>query len=238
MNATNTWLAFDSITGTLATGSYTTGDIFSMYSDGTTLHYQQNGIVIATSTIDLTNPYNAHIGCGVSVPSAPLVVSNVRYYPTGKCCTGGLVVGGVGLIFWADQTQSTINGVLSDIYNYQNIIKNVAVTITNNGVPGVCTLTLPTTGSYIIEISGWRCGSGNGQARVVADRGGTIVYDRKRIQSYQDCSIFTSRFMWNGFQAGDVLTLYKNHNTTGGFTPSIDISSQDDEWGYVAIYSV
>jgi hypothetical protein len=81
-NGVNIYDAFDSITGILATGSYIAGDIFSLYSDGTLIHLQQNGIVLATSPVDLTGAYRAQMGTGGV--SSPFTLTNVRYYPTGK----------------------------------------------------------------------------------------------------------------------------------------------------------
>jgi hypothetical protein len=73
--------AFDSTTGILTTGTYTAGDVFSLYSNGSFMSYQINGAVVATSALILSNPYRAVIGGNVTTP---YTFTNVRYYPTGQ----------------------------------------------------------------------------------------------------------------------------------------------------------
>jgi hypothetical protein len=140
----------------------------------------------------------------------------------------------MSLVFWADQTNTVTNNALSVINRYSNVVTN-ALTITNNGAANAA-LTLPYPGTYMIEIHGWRCGQGSGATRVVATRGGSTVYDRRRFGAYADCSIFTAKYIWNGFLTGDVLTLYKNQNSSGAITPSISNSTVEDAWGPVIIY--
>jgi hypothetical protein len=83
----NSYTAISSASGVLATGSFTPGDIFSLYADGTSIYYQINGVVVATEILNTTPTYRS-----VSASSFALqyyVLTNVRYYPTGKCCSGG-----------------------------------------------------------------------------------------------------------------------------------------------------
>lgn len=145
--------------------------------------------------------------------------------------------GGMTLVFWADQAQSTTMGVTSNIYDYRNIVVNNGITITNNGVPGSARLTLSQSGTYLIDVTGWMCGPGTGVVRVVGTRGGATIYDRTRGWA-EACYVNRAQFLWDGWQAGDVIELFKNQNNSGAVTPSISISAQQDEVGFVAIYKV
>lgn len=152
--------------------------------------------------------------------------------PTGASSTGALT-----LIFWADQTNTNANGSLAIVDRYSNVILNNGITINNNGTSNA-SLTLPSTGSYLIDVNGWICGSGTGVSRVVATRGGSnVVYDRTRGWDV-GCAVGNAKYFWNGFQSNDVLQIYKNVNNTGTFTSSISNSATQDGWGQIAIYSI
>ena len=144
------------------------------------------------------------------------------------------------LLFWADQCTATATS-LSAIATYGSVFINKLA------LPGGpvdtyvgTTLTLPYTGAYLIEISGWRCGAGTGQAKVVGTRDGTTVYQRIRGVAQADCCIWIAQFYWNLFRAGDVVTLYKSDNYGGtaiGTTTSQN-SASDDARGPVKIWFI
>jgi hypothetical protein len=83
----NNYSAVSGVSGVLATGTYTAGDIFSLYADGTDVYYQINGVVVATDPLDTTVTYQAAAVSGTT--NQNFIFTNVRYYPTGKCCSGG-----------------------------------------------------------------------------------------------------------------------------------------------------
>ena len=141
---------------------------------------------------------------------------------------------GMNLIFWADQTNTSANGTLAVVSQYSNVIINNGITINSNGTNDA-SLTLPTTGSYMIDVQGWICGSGTGLTRVNGIRSGSNVYDRYRGWDV-NCAIGFARYVWNGFQAGDILQIHKNQNNGGNYTANVDIDLQADEWGPIAIY--
>jgi hypothetical protein len=144
------------------------------------------------------------------------------------------------LIFWADQSIGTSSSSLAVINTYLSLFINLLTFPFGLSDYSGTTLTLPYTGAYLIEISGWRCGAGTGQSRAIATRNGTTIYQRTRSGINQDCSIWTVQYYWNLFRAGDVLTLYKSDNTGGttiGTTTSQN-SASDDSRGPVKIWFV
>lgn len=151
--------------------------------------------------------------------------------PTGASSSGALT-----LMFWADQTNTNANGSLAIVDRYSNVIINNGITINNNGTSNA-SLTLPASGTYLIDVNGWICGSGTGVSRVIGTRGGSTVYDRTRGWDV-GCAVGNAKYLWDGFQSNDVLQIYKNVNNTGTYTPSISNSTQQDGWGQIAIYYV
>jgi hypothetical protein len=145
------------------------------------------------------------------------------------------------LLFWADQCRSTTNNTLSTIDTYASLFINKLALPVGLGDYSGTTLTIPYTGAYLIEISGWRCGAGSGQTKVVATRNGTTVYQRIRSTAQADCGIWIAQLYWNLFKAGDVLTLYKSENNGGtgpiGTTTSQN-STSDDARGPVKIWFI
>jgi hypothetical protein len=143
------------------------------------------------------------------------------------------------LLFWADQCTATAT-TLSAIATYGSVFINTLALPVGLADYGGTTLTLPYTGAYLIEISGWRCGAGTGQGKVVGTRSGTTVYQRVTYAPQTDCCIWTMQFYWNLFQAGDVLTLFKSDNFGGtvvGTTTSQN-SASDDARGPVKIWFI
>ena len=71
-----------SLSGYPISDTYSTGDIFSYYSDTTNVYYQINGISQAYSPLVSAKSYILNIN-GVNVDN-PYTFSNIRFYPTGK----------------------------------------------------------------------------------------------------------------------------------------------------------
>ena len=145
------------------------------------------------------------------------------------------------LLFWADQCRSATCNALSTIDTYASLFINKLALPVGLGDYSGTTLTIPYTGAYLIEISGWRCGAGSGQSKVIATRSGSTIYQRVRGTTQNDCGIWTGQYYWNLFQAGDVLTLYKSDNNAGtgpiGTTTSQN-STSDDARGPVKIWFI
>lgn len=159
--------------------------------------------------------------------------------PTGSTGpTGPASVGGMSLVFWADQTNTNGNGVLAVVDQYSNVIVNNGITISNNGTSNAA-LVLSESGTYRFDVAGWVCGSGNGTNRVVATRTGSgVVYDRSRGWGEIACGVGSQQFLWDGFLSNDVIQIYKNQNNAGTLTTSISNSATVDEWGPISIYKV
>jgi hypothetical protein len=142
---------------------------------------------------------------------------------------------GLSLIFWADQTNTLTDNVLSVVTQYSNVILNNGITINSNASSNA-SLTLSQTGSYLFEVSGWYCGSGNTTNRVIATRAGNTVYDRRKMWGEIACGVGSQKFFWDGFEANDVIQILKNVNNGGTFTSNTSNSATSDEWGSIAIY--
>ena len=114
------------------------------------------------------------------------------------------------LIFWADQTSTTVRGTLDQKVTFDNIFVGV-------GLLAGATLILPSNGAYLFEVEGWECGDGSGETMVVGFRPSTSTtfYQRNKINSHASCGVFTSTFYWNQFEAGDEITFYANENNSG-----------------------
>jgi hypothetical protein len=166
---------------------------------------------ISTNTITVTNIADN------AITTNKILDGNVTLSKLNSNVTSllGTSVSAPNLVFWSDQarTAAGTNNLLSVITSYDGLLVNF-LTINNNGTTNA-TLTLPYSGTYIFTISGWRCGAGSGLVRVEATRNGTVVFDRRRGGATQDCSIFETSICWNLFLAGDVVRLYKNHNSGG-----------------------
>jgi hypothetical protein len=83
--------------GVQGTGSYTTGDIFSIYMDGSSVFFQLNGSTL-NAQLSITDPiYKLYIYASYfDAYSPPYTISNIRFYPTGKAGAGGGGGGGGG----------------------------------------------------------------------------------------------------------------------------------------------
>ena len=148
--------------------------------------------------------------------------------------TGPASVGGISLVFWADQTNTLTDGTLSLVDRYSNVIVNNGITITSNNSSNA-SLTLSADGTYRFDVAGWVCGSGNGTNRVVAIRGGSNVYDRSRGWGEIACGVGSQQFLWDGFLSNDVIQVYKNQNNNGTIS-DVSNSVTVDEWGPISIY--
>jgi hypothetical protein len=72
------------------TGSYTTGDIFSIYMDGSSVFFQLNGVTINAPLSSINSIYKLYIYASyIDAYSPPYTISNIRFYPTGKSGAGG-----------------------------------------------------------------------------------------------------------------------------------------------------
>jgi hypothetical protein len=129
---------------------------------------------------------------------------------------------------------------LSTIDTYSSVFVNQLTSPTGLGNYSGTTLTLPYTGGYMFEISGWRCGAGSAQTKAIATRSGSTIYQRVRTGINVDCSIWLVQYFWHLFQAGDVVTFYKSENNGGtvvGTTTSQN-STSDDNMGMVKIWFI
>lgn len=149
------------------------------------------------------------------------------------------------LVFWADQCHATTNNALSTIEAYNSIFVNLLTSPSGLSNYSGTTLTLPYTGGYMFEVSGWRCGAGSAQTKVIGTRGGTTIYQRVRSGTNVDCSIWTVQFFWHLFQASDVITFYKSDNNNGSSYPGSIVgtttsqnSTNDDSMGMVRIWFI
>lgn len=180
-------------------------------------------------------------GGGGSVPD-PLSISTILTQAlTVSSINGGSYPPGSGsgmnLVFWADQTNTITDNILSVVSQYSNVIVNNGITITENNTSNAA-LRLSEGGTYRFDVAGWVCGSGNGTNRVVATRGSNVVYDRSRCWNPVVCAVGSQQFLWDGFQANDVIQIYKNQNNSGTFTSNVDVSATVDEWGSISIYRI
>ena len=188
---------------------------------------------------NVTTPFFATSGGGGGGVPDPLIVSTISTQAlTVSSINGGAYPppggSGMNLIFWADQTNTSVNGSLGVVSQYSNVVINNGITINSNGTTDA-SLTLSASGSYMIDVQGWICGSGTGLTRVNAVRVGSNVYDRYRGWDV-NCQTGFARYVWNGFEAGDILTIHKDQNNAGTLTSNVAVDFQVDEWGAIAIY--
>jgi hypothetical protein len=78
----NTYQAVVSGIGIIASGTYTAGDIFSLYTNGSFVSFQQNGSVVATTALNTSFNYKARLLADVS--NQNYIFTDVRFYPTGQ----------------------------------------------------------------------------------------------------------------------------------------------------------
>lgn len=68
--------------------------------------------------------------------------------------------------------------------------------------------------SLEIEVAGWKCGQGDGSATMLVKRSnGSVIYNRDYSAPYNNCSITTITFYWNGFEVGDTLEFFAKMNS-------------------------
>lgn len=153
--------------------------------------------------------------------------------PTGPSAVSSVPDGTEVLVYYCDQITAQTANTLSLVNLYGTVYTARSTYITFDS--GTSSFTAQKTGCYKINFGGWRCSDGQGILRVVVTRSGTTVYDRTTQVSYNDCALFYADFYWNGFQAGDVITLYKNENNAAPqlTTP---IESVEDKCGHLFIY--
>lgn len=155
--------------------------------------------------------------------------------PTGPAAVGSVPDGTEVLIYYCDQISSQTTATLSLVNNYGTVYTSRSSYITFDAPSS--SFTAQKTGCFRINFGGWRCSDGNGTLRVVVTRSSTPVYDRSTQVSYNDCSLFYANFYWDGFQAGDVIQLYKNENNAGvQITSPVAAPPTIDQCGHLFIY--
>lgn len=119
------------------------------------------------------------------------------------------------IIMRARVAQAATNATLSSV-QFAQVDRGAAYL---SGSP-LASFTCPFGGDYIVKISSWNCGAGNGTLRCTSTRSATPVYDQ---------SFGVSNGCYNGImdfpilncQAGDVITLQANENNTGSLVTSV-----------------
>lgn len=155
--------------------------------------------------------------------------------PTGASGSASLPDGVEMVVYYVDQITSQTSGALSLVNQYGTVYTSRTAYITFDAPSS--SFTVQKTGSFRINFGGWRCADGNGTLRVLVTRSATPVYDRSTQVSYNDCGLFYADFYWNGFQAGDVIELYKNENTAGvQITTAVSPPPSIDQCGHAIIY--
>ena len=81
LSNSNTYTLFYSNTSN-ETGSYSNGQIFSMYVDSVNVYYYLDGVVLNAAVSIVSGQYRSYIEA--SSISTTYNISNIRYYPTGK----------------------------------------------------------------------------------------------------------------------------------------------------------
>jgi hypothetical protein len=87
----NTYTVFSTEATASGTGSFSAGDIFSFYSNGSNVHIYKNSVSIESTSIPLntTVQYKAGIFGQTIADSSGYTFSNIRFYPTGKLGNSG-----------------------------------------------------------------------------------------------------------------------------------------------------
>jgi hypothetical protein len=75
---------------TSASGSYTSTDIFSLYTDGNQVFFYQNAVLVGSpATLNTADPYRLLSGASTVSEGQSYTFTNVRFYPTGKLGQAG-----------------------------------------------------------------------------------------------------------------------------------------------------
>ena len=154
---TNTGYTCGATIGTLTgfggqeTGIYTSTNVFSIYSDGTTIYFYKSGVPIAsTPYVPAFTPVQMRLGMASSV-QYPYDITNIRFYPTGKLglegptgpegMTGPQGDPGTagGLVLYLNAPTETINA--NTYYQLDNTLSSTQQTYTAT-IPGSSTGTL------------------------------------------------------------------------------------------------
>ena len=155
--------------------------------------------------------------------------------PTGPAAVGSVPDGTEVLVYYCDQISSQTTATLSLVNNYGTVYTSRSSYITFDAPSS--SFTAQKTGCFRINFGGWRCSDGNGTLRVVVTRSSTTVYDRSTLICNNDCGLFYANFYWDGFQSGDVITLYKNENNAGvQITSPVAAPPTIDQCGHLFIY--
>ena len=155
--------------------------------------------------------------------------------PTGPTGVASVPDGTELIVYYCDQITAQTTATLSLVNSYGTVYTARSAYVTFDS--GTSSFTVQKTGCFRINFGGWRCSDGNGVLRVVVTRSASTVYDRSTQVSYNDCALFYGDFYWNDFQAGDVIQLYKNENTSGvQITSPIAGPPTLDQCGHLIIY--
>ena len=165
---------------------------------GINCNVPQNTLDVAGQTF--TSSLRTNIVSTVRVQASTIAVLNV---PT--------------LLLWADATKAIANGSTSVVSSMSNIFVGSNYLLSNGS--SNASMVLPYDGSYMFEIGGWVCGSGNMTAGMIGYRGGSTIYQRIRAVPNPGCGLSFVPFFWNLFNAGDRVQFYKNENN-GSFLPT------------------
>ena len=124
------------IGGATETGTYTPGDIFSIYLDGSSVFFKLNGIILNAPLSISHGIYRSLIIADTA--SQTYAISNIRFYPTGKRGPGSTVTGFTG--YGAIPTMATggtgLIGNSNLVYNSNtNMLTTGALTLSNGYRP-------------------------------------------------------------------------------------------------------
>ena len=139
----------------------------------------------------------------------------------------------IGQIFaYVDRVQGTTTASLSATKFYTTPYSLIVVGAQYfGGLAGPDTIgtyytnfTAPLPGSYTVTVGSYICGNATANAQFTITRGGsTIVYNQSKTPNTDPgvCGIAFITSFWNGWQAGDVLTIQTNDHTGGAYPSSL-----------------
>jgi hypothetical protein len=191
---------------------------------GINCNVPQNTLDVAGQTF--TSSLQTNIVSTVRVQASTIAVLNV---PT--------------LLLWADATKAIANGSTSVVSSMSNIFVGSNYLLSNGS--SNASMILPYNGSYMFEIGGWVCGSGNMTAGMIGYRGTSTIYQRIRAVPNPGCGISIVPFFWNLFNAGDRVQFYKNENNGSflplGLSPTMQVGAWttnpgDDQQGPIKVW--
>lgn len=103
----------------------------------------------------------------------------------------------------------------------------------SNGSPPT-QFNVPYAGNYAIQFDSWCCGTGSGEIIVTSTRSAVTQYAQQKFV-VTSCANPSTFFYIPNAQAGDIVTMQANMNTTGTIVTSITNSAQAIAQGQCAI---